>query len=122
MRRVKLALASKIRYRSPLTFNALRYTLHYMIQSFKDSETERIFNRQRSRKLPSNIQQVALRKLRMINRAMTLNDLRIPPANRLEKLKGARKGQYSIRINDQWRICFEWQDGDAYDVEIVDYH
>ena len=93
-----------------------------MIQSFKDSETERIFNRQRSRKLPSNIQQVALRKLRMINRAMTLNDLRIPPANRLEKLKGARKGQYSIRINDQWRICFEWQDGDAYDVEIVDYH
>lgn len=93
-----------------------------MIQSFKDKETELIFKRQRSRKLPSNIQQVALRKLRMINRAVTLNDLRIPPANRLEKLKGDRQGQHSIRINDQWRICFEWQDGDAYDVEIVDYH
>lgn len=105
-----------------MTFNAIRYTLPYMIQSFKDSETERIFNRQRSRKLPSDIQQVALRKLRMINRAMSLNDLRIPPANRLEKLKGGRQGQYSIRINDQWRICFKWQDGDAYDVEIVDYH
>ena len=93
-----------------------------MIQSFKDKETELIFRRQRSRKLPPNIQQVALRKLRMINRAVTLNDLRIPPANRLEKLKGNRQGQHSIRINDQWRICFEWQDGDAYDVEIVDYH
>lgn len=93
-----------------------------MIQSFKDKEAERIFNRQRSRKLPHNIQQVALRKLRMINRAMSLNDLRIPPANRLEKLKGNRTGQHSIRINDQWRICFSWQDGDAYEVEIVDYH
>jgi toxin HigB-1 len=70
----------------------------------------------------NNIQQVALRKLRMLNRAMTLNDLQVPPANRLEKLKGDRAGQYSIRINDQWRICFEWQGGDAYDVEIEDYH
>lgn len=105
-----------------MTFNATRYTLSHMIQSFKDKEAERIFNRQRSRKLPANIQQVALRKLRMLNRAMTLNDLRIPPANRLEKLKGNRQGQHSIRINDQWRICFEWQDGDAYEVEIVDYH
>jgi toxin HigB-1 len=93
-----------------------------MIQSFKDKEAERIFKRQRSRKLPHDIQQVAFRKLRMLNRAMTLNDLRVPPANRLEKLKGDRTGQYSIRINDQWRICFEWQDGDAYDVEIEDYH
>jgi toxin HigB-1 len=93
-----------------------------MIQSFKDKEARRIFNRQRSRKLPHDIQQVALRKLRMLNRASTLNDLRVPPANRLEKLKGDRAGQYSIRINDQWRICFEWQDGDAYDVEIEDYH
>ena len=93
-----------------------------MIQSFKDKEAERIFNRQRSRKLPHNIQQIALRKLRMINRAMSLNDLRIPPANRLEKLKGNRAGQHSIRINNQWRICFRWQDGDAYEVEIVDYH
>ena len=93
-----------------------------MIQSFKDKEAERIFNRQRYRKLHHNIQQIALRKLRMINRAMSLNDLRIPPANRLEKLKGNRAGQHSIRINNQWRICFRWQDGDAYEVEIVDYH
>jgi toxin HigB-1 len=93
-----------------------------MIQSFKDKEAQRIFRRQRSRKLPHDIQQVAFRKLRMLNRAMTLNDLRVPPANRLEKLKGDRAGQYSIRINDQWRICFEWRDGDAYDVEIEDYH
>jgi toxin HigB-1 len=93
-----------------------------MIQSFKDKEAERIFRRQRSRKLPHDIQQVALRKLRMLNRAITINDLRAPPANRLEKLKGDRAGQYSIRINDQWRICFEWQDGDAYEVEIEDYH
>jgi toxin HigB-1 len=93
-----------------------------MIQSFKDKEAQRIFRRQRSRKLPHDIQQVAFRKLRMLNRAMTLNDLRVPPANRLEKLKGDRAGQYSIRINDKWRICFEWQGGDAYDVEIEDYH
>lgn len=93
-----------------------------MIQGFKDKEAEKIFQRNRSRKLPQDIQQVALRKLRMLNRAVDLNDLRIPPANRLEKLKGDREGQYSIRINDQWRICFEWRDGDAFDVEIVDYH
>ena len=68
------------------------------------------------------MQQVAYRKLRMLNNAVTINDLRIPPANRLEKLGGDRKGQYSIRINNQWRICFEWIDGDAYGVEITDYH
>lgn len=93
-----------------------------MIQSFKDKEAERIFHRERSRRLPHDIQQTALRKLRMLNRAITLNDLRVPPANRLEKLKGEREGQYSIRINDQWRICFEWHDNDAFEVEIVDYH
>lgn len=93
-----------------------------MIRAFKCSETEKIFQRQRSRKLPSTIQQVTLRKLRMLNRAITLNDLRTPPANHLEKLKGEREGQHSIRINDQWRICFEWLGGDAYNVEIVDYH
>ena len=93
-----------------------------MIRSFKAKETEKIFNRQHSSKLPHDIQQVALRKLRMLNRAMTLQDLQVPPANRLEKLSGDRAGQYSIRINDQWRICFEWQGGDAYNVEIVDYH
>jgi toxin HigB-1 len=76
----------------------------------------------RSTRLPQDIQQVSYRKLRMLNNAVTLDDLRIPPANRLEKLSGDRSGQYSIRINDQWRICFEWIDGDAYNVEIVDYH
>ena len=93
-----------------------------MIRSFKDKEAEKIFERQRSRKLPSEIQQVALRKLRMLNRSQMLQELRVPPANRLERLSGDREGQYSIRINNQWRICFEWQDGDALNVEIVDYH
>jgi proteic killer suppression protein len=93
-----------------------------MIRSFKSKETERVFNRERSRKLPTDIQQVALRKLRMLNRTVTLQDLRVPPANRLEKLSGGRAGQYSIRINDQWRICFEWKEGYADNVEIVDYH
>jgi len=93
-----------------------------VIRSFRCKETEKIFSRQVSRKLPRNIQQVALRKLRMLNRAVTLQDLRVPPANRLEKLVGDRVGQYSIRINDQWRICFEWRAGDAYNVKITDYH
>lgn len=93
-----------------------------MIQSFKDAEAEKIFQRQRSRRLPPDIQQVALRKLRMLNRAQTLHDLRVPPANRLERLSGDRAGQYSIRINDQWRVCFEWRDGHAWQVEITDYH
>jgi proteic killer suppression protein len=93
-----------------------------MIRSFKSKETEKVFDRERSQKLPADIQQVALRKLRMLNRAATLQDLRVPPANRLEKLSGDRAGQYSIRINDQWRICFDWDAGDAQNVEIVDYH
>jgi proteic killer suppression protein len=93
-----------------------------VIRNFKDKETQKIFERKRSRQLPSDIQQVALRKLRMLNRAETLQDLRVPPANRLERLIGDREGQYSIRINDQWRICFTWQEGDAFNVEIVDYH
>ena len=93
-----------------------------MIKSFKSKETARIFERLRSTMLPQDIQQVSYRTLRMLNNAVTLDDLRIPPANRLEKLSGDRAGQYSIRINDQWRICFEWIDGDAYNVEIVDYH
>ena len=105
-----------------LSFNAKRYILTYMIRSFRDRETERIFQRTRSQKLPSDIQQTALRKLRMLNRSTTLADLRVPPANRLAKLRGDRAGQYSIRINDQWRICFTWRNGDAYNVEIVDYH
>ena len=93
-----------------------------MIKSFKDSETQNIYELRRSRKLPYDIQQVALRKLRMINNATTLNDLLVPPANRLEKLSGDRAGQYSIRINNQWRVCFEWKGNDAYNVEIADYH
>lgn len=93
-----------------------------MIKSFRDKETEKIYSRQLSRKLPSDMQQVALRKLRMLNNAKTLNDLRIPPANRLEKLGGDRIGQHSIRINDQWRICFIWEGENAHNVEITDYH
>ena len=93
-----------------------------MIKSFHDKETERIYFRFRSRHLPPEIQRVALRKLRMLNNAQSLNDLRVPPANRLEKLSAAREGQHSIRINDQWRICFEWREGDVYNVEIADYH
>jgi proteic killer suppression protein len=93
-----------------------------VIKSFKEAETEKIFARQLSRRLPMDIQQIALRKLRMLNNAASLYDLRIPPANRLERLVGDRLGQYSIRINDRWRICFEWQDGDAINVEITDYH
>ena len=93
-----------------------------MIRSFKDREAETLFSRQRARKIPANIQRAALRKLRMLNRSTTLQDLTVPPANRLEKLKGNRKGRHSIRINEQWRICFIWKNGDVYDVEIVDYH
>jgi len=93
-----------------------------MIKSFADRETERVFHRQFSKKLPGDIQAIALRKLRMLNNAHAINDLRSPPANRLEKLSKDREGQHSIRINDQWRVCFVWADGDAYDVEITDYH
>ncbi len=93
-----------------------------MIKSFRDSETEKLYSRERSKRLPPDIQQAALRKMRMINNAKSVNDLRIPPANRLEKLSGNRAGQYSIRINDQWRICFAWKEGDALNVEITDYH
>ena len=93
-----------------------------MIKRFQCKETGKIWLGQRSRRLSQHIQQLARRKLRMLNNARSLNDLRIPPANRLERLKGDRAGQYSIRINDQWRICFVWKRGDALDVEIVDYH
>ena len=93
-----------------------------MIRTFKDKEAENLFHRDPSRKLPSDIQRVALRKLRMLNRATNVGDLKVPPANRLERLKGDRAGQYSIRINDQFRICFTWRNDEALDVEIVDYH
>ena len=93
-----------------------------MILSFKDRETERIWSGIRSRKFPPDIQDKALVKLRMLNQARRIEDLRIPPGNRLEALKGDRKGRYSIRVNDQWRICFRWNDGGPSDVEISDYH
>ena len=93
-----------------------------MINGFLDAETERIWRGEGSRRLPSDIQRTARRKLRMLHNAATLMDLRLPPANRLEALKGDRRGQYSIRVNDQWRICFIWSAGHASRVEIVDYH
>jgi proteic killer suppression protein len=93
-----------------------------MIVSFRDGETEKIWFGQRSRRLPQDIQAGALRKLRLLNAARRIDDLRVPPGNRLEPLKGARAGQWSIRINDRWRICFRWAEGGAEDVEIVDYH
>lgn len=93
-----------------------------MIGSFADKETERIWNGEVSRYLPIQIQAVARRKLRMLNAAQRLDDLRIPPSNRLEMLRGKRSGQYSIRINNQWRICFVWRNGQCASVEIVDYH
>jgi len=93
-----------------------------MIKSFKDAEVEKIWNGIQSRKLPTQIQQIARRKLRMLNNAQTINDLRIPQANRLEKLKGDLKGMQSIRINEKWRIIFRWKTSNVYDVQIVDYH
>lgn len=93
-----------------------------MIRDFVDKEAEKIWHGTPSRRVPAGIQAVARRKLRMLNSAVTLDDLRIPPGNRLEALKGNRRGQHSIRINEQWRICLQWKDGDAYCVEIVDYH
>lgn len=93
-----------------------------MIKSFKDKAALRLFQREPTRKLPPELLRIALRKLRMLNRAQTLQDLAVPPGNRLEALKGDRRGQYSLRINERWRLCFVWLDGNAYDVEIVDYH
>jgi proteic killer suppression protein len=93
-----------------------------MIASFRDQEAATIWEGRRSRRLPGDIQAVALRKLRLLNAAKRLADLRIPPANRLEALRGDRFSQHSIRINDQWRICFTWREGHAHQVEIVDYH
>lgn len=93
-----------------------------MIQSFADKDTQRVFTRERVRRWAIQLQRLALRKLLILDAAEELGDLRIPPGNRLEKLSGDRAGQYSIRINDQWRVCFRWTEGDAYDVEIADYH
>ena len=93
-----------------------------MIKSFGSKETEKIWKGNRSKKLPFEIQQIGRRKLRMINNSIDLLDLQIPPSNKLEKLSGKQKDYHSIRINDQWRICFKWIDGHTYGVEITDYH
>lgn len=93
-----------------------------MIRSFRDRETEAIWNGDRSRRLPGDIQAAALRKLSLLNAAERIDDLRVPPGNRLEALSGDREGQYSIRINRQWRVCFRWNEGHSEDVEICDYH
>ena len=99
-----------------------RYYRICVIRSFHDEESEKVFLRVRSRRLPFNVQRSAQRKLVMLEAAETLQDLRVPPGNRLEMLSGLRAGQYSIRVNNQWRVCFRWADGDAYEVEITDYH
>lgn len=93
-----------------------------MIKTWADREAEKIFNNEISRRLGPQVSKVARRKLKMMNAATNVTDLRVPPGNRLETLKGDRKGQHSIRINDQYRVCFCWRNGDAFDVEIVDYH
>jgi len=93
-----------------------------VIRSFRDRDSEKLFRRERIRRLPSTLHRLALRKLLMLDAATSLHDLRVPPSNRLEKLAGDRAGQYSIRINDQWRLCFRWVGTDAHEVEIVDYH
>ena len=93
-----------------------------MIKSFGDRDTERLFAREPVRRLPADLRRVMLRKLVAIDAAEALEDLRVPPGNRLEKLRGDRQGQHSIRVNDQWRVYFRWEGADAYDVEIVDYH
>ena len=93
-----------------------------MIRSYRDKDTQAVAERRRVKRLPLNIQHRSQRKLMILNNARDLNDLRVPPGNRLKTLSGDRAGQHSIRINDQWRICFVWSDGDAYQVEIVDYH
>ncbi|MDA1216311.1 MAG: type II toxin-antitoxin system RelE/ParE family toxin [Chloroflexi bacterium] len=93
-----------------------------MIRSFRNRDTRRVFLRERLRKLQPDVQRAAQRKLAILHAAESLQDLRVPPGNWLERLSGDREGQQSIRVNDQWRVCFRWSDGDAYDVEIVDYH
>jgi len=94
----------------------------FMIRGFRDTETERLFNRERGSKLARPLQRAVLRKLLLLDAAESLDDLRVPPGNRLEKLAGDREGQYSIRVNDQYRLCFRWEGADAHDVEVVDYH
>ena len=93
-----------------------------MIKSFRDAETERLWKQERSRRIPARLGKAALKKLQMLNAAASLGDLLVPPGNRLERLRGNREGQHSIRINDQYRVCFEWRESNAHNVEITDYH
>jgi toxin HigB-1 len=93
-----------------------------MIRSFRDQDTERLWNEERTRRISANLRKTALKKLQMLNAAATLGDLTLPPGNRLERLKGGREGQHSIRVNEQYRVCFEWREGNAHEVEITDYH
>ena len=93
-----------------------------MIRAFRDEDTERLWNEERTRRIPARLRKTALKKLQMLNAAATLSDLALPPGNRLERLRGDREGQHSIRVNEQYRVCFEWREGNAYEVEITDYH
>lgn len=102
--------------------DATRQYRRQVIQSFRDKESEKVWLRTYSKRIPPNVQRIGYRKLVMLHRSKDLTDLRVPPGNRLESLSGDRSGQYSIRINDQWRICFVWMSGHATDVEITDYH
>ncbi len=106
----------------PLTPYTNSVSIAQVIVSFADSQTEALFRRERVKRIDPRIQRVALRKLVLLNNAASLDDLRVPPGNRLEALKGDRAGQHSIRINDQWRVVFKWEDGHAHEVEIIDYH
>ena len=117
-----LTQARKINNYDAWRYMTLCVMICAMIRNFKCAQTELIWGGSSSRQLPQSIQHIARRKLRMLHNSRVLNDLRVPPGNRLEKLKGTRAGQYSIRINDQWQICFVWENGDALNVEIVDYH
>ena len=103
-------------------FNVLRYILILMIKTFANKATAAVFANERERKLPPDVLQVARRKLDMLDKAERLDDLRVPPGNRLEALRGDRSGLFSLRINSQWRLCFRFENGHAYDVEIIDYH
>ena len=107
-----------------MAFDVISARRYYdgMIGGFADKNTERLFLRERVKKFAGKLQRAALRKLTLLDAAESLEDLRVPPGNRLEKLAGDREGQHSIRINDQWRLCFRWSDGEAHDVEITDYH
>lgn len=113
---------NSLAHQSPLQIITRCVIIRTMIRSFADKDTEKLFDRRRSGKLPQDIQNTARRKLEILHAAGNIQDLRNPPSNHLEKLKGERKDQHSIRINDQWRICFRWHENDAFEVGIVDYH